>query len=143
MPIKAKEGDSCFDLRARVVKNINDKEIDCDKWSCDIMPNEAILVLTGVFIELVPGWEAQIRTRSGLGLKGLIVGNSPGTIDSGYRNEIGVICENISKNIISISQGDRIAQMAIKQVPNVVLKKVDQINETERGMNGFGSTGVK
>ena len=95
-------------------------------------------------MELEEGWEAQIRPRSGNALKkGLTVLNTPGTIDSLYRGIVGVILYNAGESPISISKGDKIAQMVIQRVPDVELEFVDSIErETERGVDGFGSTGL-
>lgn len=146
MPTKAKKGDTCFDLKARFYRDDKTKDvIDSNEWYINLEPGQRGVIGTGVFLELKEGWEAQIRSRSGMALSGLIICNGIGSCDSSYRGEICVIIQNnnINNNFIEIKKGDRIAQMAIKQVPEVILKKVEQINETERGMNGFGSTGVK
>jgi dUTP pyrophosphatase len=97
-----------------------------------------------VFIEIPQGMEAQIRSRSGLALEGLIVANSPGTIDSDYRGEIKVLLVNINgQQTISIKPGDRIAQMVFAPVIQVVFEEVDEggFSQTTRGSGGFGSTG--
>ncbi len=109
-----------------------------------IKPLERKLIPTGLFIELPEGFEAQIRPRSGLALKeGLTVLNTPGTIDADYRGEIGVIIANISNNIVSIKDGDRICQMVINKIEMAKLIEVNELNLTERGDGGFGHTGKK
>jgi dUTP pyrophosphatase len=104
---------------------------------------ERTAVPTGLFIELPRGYEAQIRPRSGLSLKtGLSIPNSPGTIDSDYRGEIKVIVANLSNEIIEIKDGDRIAQMVIAKYEQIEWQVVANLDETDRGSGGFGSTGV-
>jgi dUTP pyrophosphatase len=107
-----------------------------------IDPLERALIKTGLFIELPSGYEAQVRTRSGMALKkGLSVLNSPGTIDADYRGEIGVILVNISNEKQEIKDGDRVAQLVIASVEQPRLIEVNELNKTPRGAGGFGSTG--
>ncbi|MBU3216435.1 dUTP diphosphatase [Clostridium estertheticum] len=107
-----------------------------------IMPGETVLVHTGIQIELPKDTEAQIRPRSGLALKNSItVLNTPGTIDEGYRGEIGIILINHSKINFRVEKNMKIAQMVIKPVLKVSIVEVDELNSTERGKGGFGSTG--
>ena len=109
-----------------------------------IKPLERTIIKTGLFIELPAGYEAQIRPRSGLAFKqGITVLNSPGTIDADYRGEIGVILVNLSSDEFIIEDGERIAQMVIAKHEKVSWKEVDDLDKTERGAGGFGSTGVK
>lgn len=109
-----------------------------------LKPLERAIVPTGLFIELPEGYEAQIRPRSGLAIKkGLSILNSPGTIDSDYRGEIGVILINLSNEDVIIETGERICQMVIAKHESAVLIDVNEINETDRGKGGFGSTGTK
>tara|TARA_X000000368_G_scaffold319280_1_gene256484 strand:- start:21 stop:455 length:435 start_codon:yes stop_codon:yes gene_type:complete len=101
------------------------------------------LVSTGIYIKLPIGFEAQVRPRSGLALKkGITVLNSPGTIDSDYRGEIGVILINHSKNNFIVNSGDRIAQLVIAKHESINLKNVQSIDSSNRGTGGFGSTGT-
>jgi dUTP pyrophosphatase len=101
------------------------------------------LISTGIYIKLPIGFEAQVRPRSGLALKkGITVLNSPGTIDSDYRGEIGVILINHSKNNFIINSGDRIAQLVIAKHESINLKNVQSIDSSNRGKGGFGSTGT-
>jgi dUTP pyrophosphatase len=101
------------------------------------------VIPTGIILELPVGFEAQIRSRSGLASKnGIVVTNSPGTVDSDYRGEIMVILTNTSNNRFTVERGMRIAQMVINQVPLVRFVEVDEVSETERGAGGFGSTGL-
>lgn len=110
--------------------------------STRVEPGEAQLVRTGIAIELPSGTEAQIRPRSGLALKHCVtVLNSPGTIDEGYRGEVGVILINHGKQSFEVTPGMRIAQLVVKPVLNVRVEAVDELSETGRGQSGFGSTG--
>jgi dUTP pyrophosphatase len=109
-----------------------------------INPNERILVPTGIAIELPQGYEAQIRSRSGLAFKnGVVVINAPGTIDSDYRGEIKVILGNLSNEKFTINFGDKIAQMIIAKHEIVNLVMVNDLTNTQRQNGGFGSTGIK
>jgi dUTP pyrophosphatase len=102
---------------------------------------ERKLIPTGLFLEIPAGFEAQIRPRSGLAIKnGITILNSPGTIDADYRGEIGVILVNLSADKFIIKNGDRIAQMIIAKHETITWQEVTEINETERGGGGFGST---
>lgn len=104
---------------------------------------ERKIVPTGLYIELPMGYEAQIRPRSGLSIKkGLTLVNTPGTIDSDYRGEIGVIMINLSPDSQTIQPGERIAQMVIAKYEQITWEPVAVLGETDRGAGGFGSTGV-
>lgn len=104
---------------------------------------ERTLVKTGLFISLPKGYEAQVRPRSGLALKnGITVLNTPGTIDADYRGEIGVILVNLSADDFTINDGDRIAQLVIAKYETAIWEEVENLDETERGEGGFGSSGV-
>ena len=107
-----------------------------------LKPFERKLVPTGLFIELPLGYEAQLRPRSGLAFKhGISLPNSPATIDSDYRGEIKVALINLSNEDFSIKNGDRIAQMIIAQHSQAQWISVQELNDTDRGHGGFGSTG--
>lgn len=107
-----------------------------------IQPGERTLIPTGISIQLPPGTEAQIRPRSGLALKhGITILNSPGTIDEGYRGEIGLILINHGSVPFSVLSGIKIAQMVVKPVLRVTVEEVDELTTADRGENGFGSTG--
>ncbi len=109
-----------------------------------LRPGERKMVKTGLFIEIPDGFEAQIRPRSGLALKnGISILNTPGTIDSDYRGEIGVILVNMSADEFVINDGDRIAQMVVAKYEKVELIQVEEIEETKRGAGGFGHSGRK
>ena len=108
----------------------------------EVQPMERVLVPTGLYIELPPGTEGQVRPRSGLALKqGLTVLNSPGTIDADYRGEIRVILINLSGELQSIAPGDRIAQLVVARYEQIKWEPTDSLDHTERGAGGFGSTG--
>jgi dUTP pyrophosphatase len=105
---------------------------------------ERILIPTGIHIALVEGTEAQVRPRSGLAFKkGLTVLNSPGTIDADYRGEIKVILVNLSREDITVDDGERVAQMVIARYEKIEWEVVESLDETVRGAGGFGHTGVK
>lgn len=104
-----------------------------------VLPARTTLVKTGIAMEIPPGWEAQIRGRSGNSLKGLHV--ILGTIDSDYRGELGVIIHNPGE-LINIKKGDRIAQLVFAPVVDVMVEEVEHLNATVRNEKGFGSTGV-
>lgn len=109
----------------------------------EILPGEVKLVKTGISIELPENTEAQIRPRSGLALKNQItVLNTPGTIDYGYRGEIGVILINHGKETFKVEKGMKIAQMVIMPILQVEVIEVAELSDSERGTGGFGSTGV-
>ncbi|MGF1487420.1 MAG: dUTP diphosphatase [Prochloraceae cyanobacterium] len=109
----------------------------------EIPPSESRLIHTGIAIELPPATEAQIRPRSGLALKYQItVLNTPGTIDESYRGEIGVILINHGKNSFKVTKGMKIAQMIIVPVIRVEIEEVEKLSQTDRGTDGFGSTGI-
>jgi dUTP pyrophosphatase len=108
-----------------------------------LAPGERALVPTGYAIALPPGFEAQVRPRSGLALKnGVTVLNSPGTIDADYRGEVGVILINLGEAPFTISRGSRIAQMVVTPVTALAWQETDALSETDRGAGGFGSTGT-
>jgi dUTP pyrophosphatase len=109
-----------------------------------LAPGARALVPTGLALELPPGFEAQVRPRSGLALRhGVTVLNSPGTIDADYRGEIQVILVNLGGEPFTIERGERIAQLVISAVTVVQLMRVDSISATLRGAGGFGSTGTR
>jgi dUTP pyrophosphatase len=120
-----------MDLRANLTEAITLKPLQRD------------IIKTGLFIALPPGFEAQIRPRSGLAAKfGISVLNAPGTIDADYRGEIGVILVNLSSENFEINNGDRIAQMIIARYAHTKWEEVSVLDETKRGQGGFGSTGI-
>lgn len=107
-----------------------------------LQPGERRLIPTGLSIAVPPGFEAQVRPRSGLALKhGVGCVNAPGTIDSDYRGEVGVILVNLGQQPFEIRRGDRIAQMVIAAHARAEWAEVEALSETARGAGGFGSTG--
>lgn len=129
MPTYAREGDAGLDIYS--IDNIV------------ILPGDRKLIHTGIKIQLPPDTEAQIRPRSGLAIKhGITVLNSPGTIDQGYRGEIGIIIINHSKEGFRVQEGMKIAQMVIKPVLRVEIEQTEELGQSERGEGGFGSTGL-
>lgn len=108
-----------------------------------LKPLERAIIKTGLFIALPVGTEAQVRPRSGMAAKkGITVLNSPGTVDADYRGEIGVILVNLSNEDFTVNDGERIAQLVIAKHERAEWVSVEELNETERGAGGFGSTGV-
>jgi dUTP pyrophosphatase len=129
-PVQATPGSSGFDLSSA---EENDVVIE---------PGSSRLVRTGIALDLPPGLEGQVRSRSGLAAKsGLFVLNSPGTIDSDYRGEIKIILANLGKTPFVVCPGDRIAQLVFNEIPRISLSAVDTLTVTERGSAGFGSSG--
>jgi dUTP pyrophosphatase len=130
LPAYATAGSAGMDIRANLTNPIA------------LNPLERMLIPTGLFVQLPPNFEIQIRPRSGMALKqGITCLNTPGTIDSDYRGEIKVLLINLSNEIQIINNNDRIAQMVFAKTETVELIAVDVINETERGEGGFGHTG--
>ena len=108
-----------------------------------LAPGERTLIPTGIALSLPRGYEAQIRPRSGLALKnGLTLLNTPGTIDADYRGEIGIILANLGQASFVVERGMRIAQMVVAPVSQVSWKAVESLDDSERGVGGFGSTGT-
>lgn len=106
-------------------------------------PMQTVLVPAGFLMAIPPGFEAQLRPRSGLALKhGITLLNSPGTIDSDFRGEVGIILTNLGSEPFEIRRGDRIAQMVIARVEHVLWDQVEELGETERQQGGFGSSGT-
>ena len=132
LPAYATEGSAGMDLRANIDAPIV------------LHPMERKLIPTGLYIALPMGYEAQVRPRSGLALKhGIGLANMIGTIDCDYRNEIGVILINLGQEDFVVNDGERIAQMVIAKYERAEWELVDELDETERGMGGYGHTGIK
>jgi dUTP pyrophosphatase len=111
--------------------------------SVTLRPGQRAAIPTGMAFAIPPGWEIQVRPRSGLALKhGVTCLNTPGTIDSDYRGEVKVILANLGDEYFEVKRGDRIAQLVPAQVQRAVLVEVDELDTTRRGSGGFGSTGV-
>ncbi len=129
LPVYAHPGDAGMDVFAN-----EDAQLE---------PGVTRLVKTGIAIELPPNTEAQVRPRSGLAVKHQItVLNTPGTIDEGYRGEVGVILINHGKSAFTVAKGMKIAQMIVKPVTQAEIVEVEELSDTRRGAGGFGSTGV-
>ena len=108
-----------------------------------LKPLERAIVATVLYLSLPKGYAAQVRPRSGLAIKnGITVLNSPGTIDSDYRGEIGVILINLSNEVFTVKNGDRVAQLIIAKHTSVVWEEAEQLKDSSRGSGGFGSTGI-
>lgn len=132
LPAYETAGSAGMDLRAAVAEDA----------PVTLAPGARALVPTGLKIALEPGFEAQVRPRSGLALKhGITCLNTPGTIDSDYRGEVGVILANLGQEPFVIRRGERIAQMVIARHEQAAVAEVDNLDETARGAGGFGSTG--
>ena len=127
VPVRAHPGDAGLDLHAAI--------------DVDVPPGETRLVGTGLAIELPTGTEAQVRPRSGLALKhSVTVLNTPGTIDAGYRGEVGVILINHGRAVFEVRRGVKIAQLVVKPTLEIEVVAVDALSDTARGEGGFGST---
>lgn len=112
--------------------------------SATIVGGDTVLLKTGLAMAVPEGYEAQVRPRSGMSLKTKVrISNAPGTLDSDYRGEIGVIIDNTGINPISIEKGERVAQLVFNKIETARFKVVDNLDDTERGEGGFGSTGIK
>ncbi len=132
LPEYATTGSSGMDIRAFISAPVI------------LAPMERCLVPTGLYLAIPENWEAQIRPRSGLAIKqGITCLNTPGTIDADYRGELKVILINLSSEVQTIQDGDRIAQVVFQSVGKVVWDGVDFLEETQRGAGGFGHTGTK
>lgn len=131
LPTQGSPGSAGFDLRAALEGEVV------------LRPGERLLVPTGVVLEIPPGWEGQVRPRSGLALRhGVGVLNAPGTIDSDYRGEVAVILVNLGEAPFSLRRGDRVAQLVISRVEPVEWEEADTLEDSSRGSGGFGSTGT-
>ena len=132
LPKYETSGSSGMDLAANIDSNIN------------IDPGKTAIIPTGLALSIPKGFEVQIRPRSGLAAKQKIsVLNTPGTIDADYRGEVKVILINLGQETFKVEKGLRIAQMVVCPIVQAQLTEVDDLNETERGKGGFGSTGAK
>lgn len=130
LPFYATTGSAGMDVYADIAERVT------------LRPLERRLIATGIFIQLPVGYEAQVRPRSGMALKkGLTVLNTPGTIDSDYRGEVGVILVNLSPDDVVIDPGERIAQLVVARHEQVEWEPVPALDETERGSGGYGHTG--
>lgn len=128
IPTRAHKDDAGWDLHA----------LEHDQ----VQPGETRMIRTGIAIAVPVGQCGDVRSRSGLASRGITVANSPGTIDSGYRGEVKVLLKNSTTKTFTIGPGDRIAQLVFTYTNIQPLMVVDQLDQTERGENGFGSTGI-
>ena len=144
--IKIRQDDVCRDIPLPRYMSGSASGLDLRaavKEETVLVPGKRMLVSTGLFIEVPPGYEAEIRPRSGLAIKhGLSIVNAPGTIDADYRGEVGVILINLGDEPFIIRRGERIAQMVIKEIVRAELLEKDQLSETGRNSGGFGHTGI-
>jgi dUTP pyrophosphatase len=129
LPARATENASCFDV--------------CADLDGVIHPGERMLVKTGLAVAVPPGFEVQVRSRSGLALKqGVAVLNAPGTVDADYRGEVGVILMNHGREPFAFKRGDRVAQIGVYRVEMCAAVEVEVLESTARGAGGFGHTGI-
>ncbi len=133
LPGAASAGSAGLDLRAALPADVPELVIP---------PGERVLVPTGIALEIPPGWEGQVRPRSGLALRhGITMINAPGTIDSDYRGEVAVPLVNLSREPFHLQRGDRIAQLLLARAEPIEWEEADELPASERGDGGFGSTG--
>jgi dUTP pyrophosphatase len=131
LPTPASPGSAGLDLRAAVEADLT------------LSPGERTLVPTGLALAIPPGWEGQIRPRSGLAIRhGISIVNAPGTIDSDYRGEVSVLLVNLGQAPFTLRRGDRIAQLLLARAEPIEWQEEDELPGTARGERGFGSTGV-
>ncbi len=144
--IKVRQDETCRDISLPRYMSDSASGLDLKaavKEETVLGPGKRMLVPTGLFIEVPPGYEAEIRPRSGLAIKhGLSIVNAPGTIDADYRGEVGIILINLGDEPFIIRRGERIAQMIIKEVIRAELLEEDRLSETGRNSGGFGHTGI-
>ncbi|MEA3369437.1 MAG: dUTP diphosphatase [Candidatus Ratteibacteria bacterium] len=144
--IKVRQDETCRDISLPRYMSDSASGLDLKaavKEEAVLGPGKRMLVPTGLFIEVPPGYEAEIRPRSGLAIKhGLSIVNAPGTIDADYRGEVGIILINLGDEPFIIRRGERIAQMIIKEVVRAELLEEDRLSETGRNSGGFGHTGI-
>lgn len=138
----AKKGDSGVDVKALRYSYPDDlgTELEIEEYGLRLKPLERVLIKTGIKIALPLGYEIQVRPRSGMSLKYGIVATL-GTIDSGYRGDCGVILINLSNEDYIIKRGERVAQLVCAKVEEMDFKIVEELPSSDRGLNGFGSTG--
>ena len=131
-PVYTSDGAAGADLRAALAEPLV------------VTPGARVLVPTGLVLEIPPGFEGQVRARSGLALKkGLALANGVGTIDADYRGEVGVLVVNLGTEPVTLVRGERIAQLVIAPVARAVFEEAAGLGDTARGSGGFGSTGAR
>lgn len=126
LPVFTRDGDACADL------------LSAD--AAGLWPGETRVIYTDIAIEIPPGYEGLVRGRSGLASKGAHV--HAGTVDATYRGNVGIVVFNASRVMLTISRGDRVAQLAVREVPSVRFAVADELSDTSRGTSGFGSSGL-
>ena len=137
LPAYATAGAAGMDLRANLPPGQRHEGLT-------LAPGERALVPLGLAMALPPGWEGQVRPRSGRALRdGLTVANAPGTIDADYRGPVGVILVNLGAEAVRVSHGERIAQLVLAPAPQAAVEEVAALEATARGKGGFGSTGAR
>ncbi len=130
LPRPASPGSAGVDLHAAVADPVV------------LAPGERTAIPTGLVLEIPPGWEGQVRPRSGLALRhGLTLANAPGTVDSDYRGEVAVLLVNLGEAAFTIRRGDRVAQLVLARVESVEWEEAEELGPSARGSGGFGSTG--
>lgn len=148
LPKYARSGDAGIDLQADFSKVLDNKyfdfaDFDNERKVLMIFPGGRALIPTNLYTAIPEGYEIQIRPRSGLALKqGVTVLNTPGTVDSQYRGNWGVILINLSDNVFEVVQGDRIAQAVLHKFETIEWDEVENLKESDRGTTGFGDSGV-
>ncbi|MEM9290252.1 MAG: dUTP diphosphatase [Acidobacteriota bacterium] len=131
LPAYASAGSAGCDVRAALDQDLQ------------LLPGQRTMIPTGLALEIPPGWEAQVRPRSGLARRhGVTVLNSPGTIDSDYRGEVAVLLVNLGDQPVTLRRGERIAQLVFARHGVAIFEEVEALGESERGSGGFGSTGL-
>lgn len=149
LPAYAKPGDAGMDLKADFSQGVNDDFLfgaafDEIRNVILMFSGSRALIPTNIYTAIPEGYEAQVRPRSGLALKeGVTVLNTPGTIDAGYRNAWGVVLINLTDDVFEVAQGDRIAQVVLNKFETIEWNTVETLPESVRGLDGYGSTGVK
>jgi dUTP pyrophosphatase len=152
LPFYSTSGSAGVDLRAYLSLGVKEKFLNFAAFDKEgnwltIFSGGRALVPTGLYMAIPDGYELQIRPRSGLALKhGITITNSPGTIDSDYRGEIGIIIQNLGEEPFVIENGDRICQAVLNKVEQaewIEVEELEDLDETERGAGGFNSTGTK
>ena len=147
LPTYSKLGDSGMDVRADFSRGVSDKFMNYaayDEISKKILvfSGGRVLIPTGIFTSFPPGYEIQVRSRSGLALKNMVtVLNTPGCVDEDYRGNVGVILINLSDDVFEVKTGDRIAQAGLQRYEQIEWEEVDSLDSTDRGKGGFGHTG--
>ena len=149
LPSYAHDGDSGMDVKADFTRGNNEKYFHKAAWDDErakllIFPGGRALIPTGLYVSIPKGYEIQVRPKSGLSLKfGITVLNTPGTVDSPYRGELGVILINNGEDVFEIAQGMEVAQLVVTRVSTANWNVVEELDDTPRGDGGFGSTYLK